>query len=70
MIDVFVRRYDWTDKCAQELEYMREKQKKRKLENVEEKKYISKEKKNETMNDDLHVTLINLECQSSVNHRK
>jgi hypothetical protein len=27
-------------------------------------------KKKETMNDDLHVTLINLERQSSVNHRK
>jgi ribonuclease HI len=29
-----------------------------------------KKTKKETMNDDLHVTLINLECQSSVNHRK
>ena len=38
-----------------------------KLENVEEKNISEK---NETMNDDLHVTLINLECQSSVNHRK
>jgi len=37
-----------------------------KMENVDEKK----KKKKETMNDDLHVTLINLECQSSVNHRK
>lgn len=31
------------------------------MENVEEKK-----KKKETMNDGLHVTLINLKCQSSV----
>ncbi len=28
------------------------------------------DEKKETMNDDLHVTLINLERQSSVNHRK